>query len=252
MSITFPDNDNRENRMNQLASDINSSIITESNAEKEINSKITELSDIAQEMVKKLEPDLEVAVDTINLYKTTWDITEIVVPALVFTAAYNALSIAVASSTLTNAAEGAVEEGSVLAGEMVAEAAEELAIPVSAKLIAGAGGLVLAVGIGFAVDAIDGSIARKKLRKEIHSLVGPRVTQKMNELKVTKLLEEVGSMLDAYQMMQKLGYTKEQMEGEIELTIEKFKPELEAITPDVAKQQLAILDKGRGSWTKED
>ena len=252
MSVTFPDNDNRENRMNQLASDINSSIITQSNDEAEINSKITELSTLAQEMVKKLEPGLEVSVDKISLYKTTWEVAEIVTPALVFTAAYKALSKAVAARMLTTSAEEIGEEGGELAGEMVAEAAEELAIPTSAKLIAGAGGLVLSVGIGFAVDAIDGAIARKKLRHKIHELVPPRIIQKVNELQVSKLLEEVGSMLDAYQMMQKLGYTKKQMEEYIDLTIEKFKAELEQITLAVAQAQLAILDTGRGSWTNED
>jgi hypothetical protein len=253
MSITFPDNDNRENRMNQLVSDINTSIITMSNAEGEIDSKITKLSTLAQKMVEELEPGLKAQVHTISLYKKSWAVAKIVTPALVFEIAYKTLSKAVASRMLTNAATAtAVEEGSVLLGEVITKAAAELKIPTGAKLIAGAGGLVLSVGVGFIVDAWDGSKARKELRKQIHKSVAPRVEQKMNELRVTKLLEEVGSMLDAYQMMQKLGYTNKQMEGEIELTIEKFKPELEAITLDVAKQQLANLDKRRESWTHED
>ena len=257
MSLTYPDNDNRENRMNQLVSDVNSSIIIQSNASKEVNSKITELSNLAKKMVKALEPDLEVPVDNIKLYKISLEITDIIVSALTFTIAYNVLLKVAASLTLnaaaSAAAENAGEEGIELVVEgVVEEAAEELAIPMTTKIIAGFGGAVVSAGIGVAIDAITGSIARDKLRDKIHEVVPIRVTQKVNELQITKLLEEVGSMLDAYQIMQKLGYTKKQMEREIELTIEKFKPELKAITPDVAKQQLAMLDTKRGSWTNED
>jgi hypothetical protein len=250
MSLTFPDNDNRENRMNQLVSDINSSIITQANSESEINSKITVLSTLAQNMLKKLEPGLDVPVDKISLYKTEWEVAKIVTPALVFSAAYKTLSKAVAAKMLSSAAN-AVEEGSEITGELVTEAAEELSIPTSAKLIAGAGGAVLSIGVGVLVDFVDGTKARDHLRAKIKEIVPLRITQKVNELKVTKLLEEIGSMVDAYEMMQNIGYTKEQMEKYVEQTVEKFKTELDSIKPDIAKADLGKLDKARGSWSKE-
>lgn len=174
------------------------------------------------------------------------------------------LSKAVAARILSNGAAKAAAKAAAAGGEdaglamselgeaALPKAAAELGIPVTAKLAGAAGGTILAIGVGFAIDAIEGSIARSKLQGKIRQNIPLRTTQKVNELQVAKLQEQVAAHLAALTMMQQLGYDKSKLEDLTTLTIKKFQPEMEQINETTANQELTRLDLARGSWTNED
>ena len=256
MSIFYPDNDNRERRMTELIADVNTQIVNSTEDQNKIDTAIKDLDAVVRKMLLALEPGTVLKVDTIDLYKTTWTVANIVTPALTFKAAYSVLTKVAANRLLQNAAARAAPEVELaeIAGEepIVAEAAEEVGLPLSARIASGVGGAVVAVGVGFAVDAIDGSVARDKMRDKIHELAPVRVKSKVAEIQFRTLFEEVNSLVATYHTMEELGYTRDQVDRAISLTIDKFKPQLEAIDESKAKAELAEIDQSRGSWTNED
>ena len=256
MSIFFPDNDNRERRMNELVTDINTQIVNATEDQNKINDTIKELDDVVRQMLASLEPGTVPPVDSIKLYKTEWTIASILTPVLTFKAAYSILTRVAASRLLQNAASNAVQDvelAEVAAAEPeLAEAAEEVGLPLSARIASGLGGAVVAVGVGFAVDAVDGAIARDKMQSKIHELVPVRIQTKVVEIQFRSLYEEVNSLVISYNMMQQMGYTRAQVDAAIQLTIKAYKPKLEAIEAATAQAELASIDSNRGSWTDED
>ena len=256
MSLAFPDNDNRERRLIELQTDTNTALVEILRLEADIDQKIKSLDELAQALLKKFRPDLLPKVLNIELYKKAWLVSEIITPALLFKPAYNALSKAAAARLLSVAAEEGTEMAEAGAGAsvdaVVQAAATELEIPLGAKLLGGLGGAILAVGVGFAIDAIEGRIARDKLQSDIHDSVPLRITQKVNEIQVTILQEMIGSLIDTYQILQDMGKSKEELDVAVQKHIDMFTPKYAAITPEIASAQLHTLDLARGSWINED
>jgi hypothetical protein len=259
MSITFPDNGNRERRVTEIVTDINSSIIRITDLEQEINKKITKLNETSQRILRSIEPEIAGKVSQIDLHGKIWTINNLILSAVTFEYAYKALSKAVASRIISNVAReiapGVEMTIESLGRPIVEGAAKELEIPLKAKLIGGVGGAVLSVGVGFAIDAIEGAIARSKLRDSIRDNLPRRTKQKRNELQVTKLHELVGSLFSTLTIIEEIDdvdYTKERLEKVVTKTISKYKPELAVIDDNSANTELQKLDKDRGSWTDED
>ncbi len=256
MSITFPDNDKRETRMTELCADINQQIVNSASDQNKIDTTIKQVDSTIQALLRQLEPNVAPQVKTINLYKTVWEVCDILFTALTFTAAYKVLTKVAAGRLLQAVAQRLPAEANVAeAAEqepLVADAAEEVGIPFTAKLGSAFGGAVLSVGIGFAIDGIEGRIARDKMRGQIHDFIPTRTNTKVSEMQFRTLFEEVNSLLITYQELQQLGYTRDQIDKVISMTIAAFKPKLEAINADAANAELAQIDAARGSWTNED
>ena len=260
MSITFPDNDNRERRMNELASDTNTNITLGQDYAQTIQVRIKELSEKSQALLTSIESPLARKVTTVELHKIAWTVADVIAPTVFAKYAYKALSKASAQLFLSNAARGVAQGAEVEIAELgaagaevaeseVAAASEELAIPLGAKIV---GGLVVAAGIGIAVDAIDGRIARDRMRSKIREIVPIRIATKLNEMKLRTLKEEIMSLIDSIDLVGGMDPTSATIDAFVARHKDKFEAELAALGDPEARAELAALDQQRGSWANED
>jgi hypothetical protein len=90
------------------------------------------------------------------------------------------------------------------------------------------------------------------MRNQIHDFMPTRTSTKVAEMQFRTLFEEVNSLVITYQELQQLGFTRDQIDKVITMTINQFKPKLEAINAAAANKELAAIDAARGSWTNED
>jgi hypothetical protein len=259
MSLTFPDNDKREKRAMEITTDINSSLAAIVSDEAEINRKTAQLNDLIDKAIKDLEPDALPQLKTLDLYGKAWFVADSLAGLFSFSVGYKILLKACGARLLSQAAaRAAAEEGGVALGEMgeqvVVAAAEELAIPLTARCLSIAGGAVLAFGVEVLMDEIQGNKARSLLQHNIWSNFPLRTTQKRNELQVRKLLEHVNSILINWSEGPKLNppMTPNQRDQMMAMAISSFKPELDKINKATAQKELDQLDQVRGSWTNED
>jgi len=263
MSITFPDNDNRERRMNELASDTNTNITLGQDYAQTIQVRIKELSEKSQALLTSIESPLARKVTTVEPHKSAWTVADVIAPTVFAKYAYKALSKASAQLFLSNAARGVAQGAEVEIAELgaagaevaeseVAAASEELAIPLGAKIVGGLGGLVVAAGIGIAVDAIDGRIARDRMRSKIREIVPIRIATKLNEMKLRTLKEEIMSLIDSIDLVGGMDPTSATIDAFVARHKDKFEAELAALGDPEARAELAALDQQRGSWANED
>lgn len=112
-------------------------------------------------------------------------------------------------------------------------------------------GLVVVVGVDIAISAIAGSMLRDKLRSCIHSCVQPRINLKKAQLINKALKTKLHTVVDSLRMMRALGYTEALIDRLQAKVVADFRVQVGQITDTTARQDLAALDKSRGSWTNE-
>lgn len=113
------------------------------------------------------------------------------------------------------------------------------------------GGFFVVVGVETAISAISGAILRDKLKSCIHSMIQPRINLKKAQLINKALKAKLQTVADSFKMMQALGYTTALIDRLQAKVVADFKVQVSAITDTTARQALAALDKGRGSWTAD-
>lgn len=262
MSIFFPDNKKRQSRLLELSSDSQVFLHEAKNDYARFKELTTQVNaKIAQVYEKSgLTPPgstslniLEIAgvAQSVATADTVVEVTDILldVGGLVATTAYlapAATSLLVETGVM-EAETAAVVMGSVLGTEITIGA---LAGGLVGGLIAG----VVVVGIGLAIDAIEGAILRDKLRHGIHKLDQVRATLKLSldrAGKVVEVLESVKRTLDGL-LASNVPLTDQVIRN---LLVKDAKPAIaaiNAITMSTVRVELNKLDHSRRSWTVED
>lgn len=241
----FPDNKNREARVNELANDIKFLMNDLANDADEIKSKLEKLDND----IRKMYEDIEVPIPDNATHKFEWHgwVAPVIQGLVGFIAA------PLASSALKTAAVLSLRR----AGR-IGEAAFYNAIGIGLnrltwiKIGVGVGGLAFSVVIDLGIGSITGAIKRSKLRDCIHSSIQPRIELKKAAIINGKMKEKLQAVIDSCEMMKQIGFTKEQIDQAQKKISEQFQEEVSTITDETAKAELAGLDKRRGSWTSED
>ena len=239
--LFYPNNHKREARMNQLANDIQNLVYELAKDADNIKSLFEEVD----KTIKKMYSDIEVDIPSSSITKFDhkgWvvEMTNMLEPLAIFPVATWGLQRCATSWLLM---EGRIGEAAL--GELI-EGLGMLDIAV------GVGAIVIVVGVELGIDAIAGAKKRSKLRHVIHSAIKPRIELKKAAIINGKIHDKLKSVVDSCQTLKGLGYTQEQLDQAQKKIADEFKGEVSEITDETAKNELADLDKNRGSWTKED
>ena len=243
--LLYPDNAKREARLHELGADIGTLVNDLAKDADEIRRLLDELDKKIREMYHDIEVDIPPSKTKKFEYKG-WvvDVAELLEPLIFFKPIETALKDAAVMS--------------LRKADRIGEAAFYDALSIGLdrvtwlKIGVEAGAIVAVVGIDLVIGGIAGDVKRKKLRKAIHSAIQPRIDLKKAAIVNGRLREKLETVVDTLDTMKELGYSEEQLDQAAIKVAEKFKEEVSKITEETAKNDLANLDKHRGSWTKED
>lgn len=262
MSIFFPDNDNRRNRLTQLGSDCQD-FLTQAQSYyaefKTLNSQVNSQI-VAVYQKAGLQAPTTTSIDVLQAQKAIYQINTADTIVEVSNMVLGVGGVAVTIAYFAPAATTLLVETGVLGAET---ASTVLISALGAELTVGAlaggivGGLVVGVvlvGIGLAIDAIEGAVLRDHLRKGIYQTDQLRASTKFALDKSKTLVDLLTSVQTTCQSL---------LESDIELSdaiiqnlIQKNAiPALQAmssINKDQVLNELRQLDASRSSWTNED
>ena len=139
--------------------------------------------------------------------------------------------------------------GELEAGEIGGEAAAEALGAAGLELGPAA---VIMAGVVAIIGVVQGAEKRDKLQTYIHKLFPLRQKLKVSEIMDMKLANALIGLSASVKLLGKLGYTEGQLTEQIQKLIKNAEGALSVdVSPD-ARQQLASIDRSRGSWTNED
>jgi hypothetical protein len=234
----YPDNRLREARAKELAADVSQISYRIAGDNKKIKSGLQDLNATIESVYKHMgmKPPTIAAPAEVNYHKSVYEVSDMVAPLV----AVKAVNYALTDSAVV---------GELEAGELGGEAAAEAL---------GAAGLemgpaaVLMAGVVAIIGVAQGADKRDKLRTQIHKLIPLRKRLAVSEIIDMKLSNALIGLSDSVLGLTKLGYTEEQLTGQIQQLIKNAEDALTIdVTPD-AKHQLTSKDKSRGSWVNED
>jgi hypothetical protein len=262
MSIFFPDNDHRRNRLIELSSDTQSFLKDAKNAYEEfillntqVNAKI-----IAVYKQARLTPPLVSPIDILQAQKpiynmqtgdTIVEISNILlgVGGLVATVSYFG-----PAATMMLVEVGVLEAETASAVLFSALGAEITVGAFAGGIVGGLVVGVLVVGIGLAIDAFEGYELRDELRKGIYQMDQLRALTKFALDKSKTLMDLLQSVKTTCDSL--LASSIELTDAIITKLIQKNAISalklIESITKDYVLSELKLLDQSRNSWTNED
>jgi hypothetical protein len=115
------------------------------------------------------------------------------------------------------------------------------------------GGAAIA-GIDLGIDAIEGSIARDKMRAAIHQLVPLRLSTRVTRKRAATLVLSISSVKATTDALAGAGVplTDPIIRNIISRDVQPAVNAEQDITPETVAAELAKLDQDSGSWTNED
>jgi hypothetical protein len=262
MSIFFPDNDNRHDRLIQLSSDAQTFLQAAKSDYTTFRSLIAEINQEIAELYRRagLTPPNVTTADIISAgaassLVTTAD-TAVEVTNLI---AGVAGLIATIGWLAPGAAAFLVETGAMEAETAATVLFTVLGTDVAIGTLAGGiiGGLIagaVVVAVGLIVDAIEGAVLRDKLRDGIHKMDQIRAGCKLAQDKGTYLvqsLQAVKRTLDTLSSSN-VPLNEQVIANLITKAAEPSIAQAHALTMATVVAELAALDRSRGSWTNED
>jgi hypothetical protein len=262
MSIFFPDNDNRRNRLIQLSSNTQSFLNDAKKAYQEFTSLNTEVNVKIVAVYQKagLTPPLVSPVDILEAQKTVNNIATgdtivevsnilLGVGGLVATISY----FAPAATTLLVEA-GALEAETASAVLFSALGAEFTVGALAGGIVGGLVVGIVVVGIGLAIDAFEGYEFRDELRQGIYQTCQLRASTKFALDKSKTLvdyLQSVKTTCDSL-LASSIELTDEIITNLIQKNAIPALKAIESITKNSIISELASLDQSWNSWTNED
>jgi hypothetical protein len=243
-SLMYPDNGNRANRTTELADDCRQFLFEIGDYRTKIDTALAASNPIIKEAYSPFEKD-GVAFKPVTLGEN-WAV-EI----------FGGISSIFVATKASQAVGYAAKIYLAQAGRIGEAALADLAgLPrwfEASKIV---GGAAAAVAVQSIVDAVEGAVQRDHLRDAIHSLYQPRIELKKNEMVNAALLETVLAATMAYQTLTDTLppplRTKEILDKIATNLVDKNHFNVNAITDAFVLEQLAALDRSRGSWTNED
>ncbi|WDH83257.1 hypothetical protein [Paenibacillus urinalis] len=262
MSIFFPDNDKRQARLIELSSDTQNFLnqLKNNYAEftllnQEINAKIADLytqhgltvPDVTSFDILQASG----AAHDVSTGDTAVGITNILVDVASFLITVQYLAPGV-TAVLVDSGIMAAETAATVLGSVLGV---EIAVgTLAGGLIAGVIAAVVVVGIGLAIDAIEGAILRSKLRHGIHQMDQVRASLKLSLDKAIIVVESMKSIQRALDSLQQsnIEISDVVVRNIVQKTVEPALAQADAVTLQNVIAELKLLDQQRGSWTSED
>lgn len=235
--LFYPDNPKRERRLNELTDDINYFMHNLSESAYTIKSVLSELDPTVRQMYVKLQ--VEIPSDAIKKYDYYgWSVEAITGLQTLIDPASESGDLAIAGvSALLMQGPGHVDK-SIL----------EDVIGLPSWFSFGSGGAVV---LALELLGVFGE-KRAQLRAGIHGSIQPRIRMKKASIVNLKLAAKLKAVKTSIAELKKLSYTKEQLDDTQKKVSEDFKDELSTISDETVKEELAQMDRNRGSWTDED
>ena len=264
MSIFFPDNDKRKTRVIQLGSDAQEFLYQ---AKEDYDTFEALLSTVNAQIDSAyseagLEPPGVTSVDILKASKVKGaskivDVSKIIIDIAGF---FGTVQYLVPGATKALVSTGVMAEETaarVLARFTIPLINREVAITlgdIAGSIVGGVVGGIAITGLDLGIDAIEGSIARDKLREGINQIFPLRAGTQLSQEKAATLLDSlraVKTTLDAItgagvplteQLIQNL------INKDVKLSVQKE----QAITPATVAADLKKLDSDSHAWTNED
>lgn len=239
----YPDNENREARVTQLAGDCrqySAQLALDATA---IKQKLASLNDALADAVGGADKLPSTAqVDELKFAGDKWavNVSQLIVPLVTYPAVSAALTAAATSYLVGSGELGAA----ALVGLVGLPVAFEVAVGVAAG--------VFAIGAVFGVGAIAGAVKRTKLQDTIHQAIPGRVTLYKAYLVNHKLLQQIDAMTMALAALKAAGVAQDTVINNVRQLVTEARAEIDKTTDDVARAGLAAQDTARHAWTNED
>jgi hypothetical protein len=263
MPIFFPDNENRKMRVIQLGSDAQQTLYQ---AQKDYETFEATLPMINQRIAQVyqaagLQPPTVTSVDIFKAAEVesgskVVDIAKVLADIAGF---FGTVKYLVPGATKALVATGAMAEETaarVLARFTIPLIDREVAITlgeVAGSIVGGivVGGIAIA-GVDLAIDAIEGSIARDKLREGINQTFPLRAGTKLSQEKAATLLSSLLAIKTTLDAVEGLQLTEEMIQRLIHKDVNPSIQTAEAITPVTVAADLKASDNSSKAWTQED
>jgi hypothetical protein len=262
MSIFFPDNDNRRNRLIELSSDSQSFLSDAKNSYKEFTDLNAEVNAKIVAVYNKagLTPPPVSNLDILQAQKSVYDIQTGDTVVEVSNIVLGIGGLVATISYFAPAATALLVDAGVLGAETASAVLfSVLGAEVTVGALAGGiiGGLVvgiIVVGIGLAIDAFEGYELRDELRKGIYHADQIRATIKFSLDKSKTLvdfLKSVKTTCDSL-LQSSIPLTDQIIQNLIEKNAIPALKAIDSITKESVLSELQDLDRSRNSWTNED
>jgi hypothetical protein len=262
MSIFFPDNDKRHDRLIQLGADTQGFLTQAKTHYQEFRSLLTQANGRIAAVYQRagLQAPTMSTVDVLGTQKTLHDIdtdeTIVEVSNLIVSVASVVATFAYFAPAATAAL---VEVGALSAETASAVLLSALGAEVTVGALVGGivGGLVVgivAVGIGLAIDVIEGAVERDHLRDGIYHTCQLRASMKLALDKSQLLVDMLRSVLTTCDSLLSSGIPLNDtiISNLVTKNAEPALRKIEAVTKDSVLAELRVLDQSRDAWTNED
>jgi hypothetical protein len=264
MPIFFPDNDNRKARVLELGSEAQNFLYQ---ATDDFNTFTALLSTVNSQIADAyreagLEPPKTSPVDILKDAKVDGenyvvDVAEILTDIAGFIGTVKYLA---PGATKALVAVGAMSEetaAKVLTKFTIPLFDKEISITVgdvAGNIVGGIVGGIAVAGIDLAIDAIEGSIARDKLRDGINHIFPLRGGVKLSQEKAVTLLDSLRAVKTTLDAITGAGIplTEQLIKNLINRDVSPSIQKEQAITVASVATDLLNLDKSNNSWTNED
>lgn len=264
MGIFYPDNDNRKARVIELGSEAQNYLHQGSEDYGTFQALLADVNKQISDVYKEagLTPPSVTPVEIISASDTggeplVADISKVLadIAGLVGTVKY-----------LIPGATRALVDLGVMTEETAARVFTKFTIPlidrevtvtigdIAGSIVGGLVGGVAVAGIDLGIDAIEGSIARDKLRDGINQVFPLRAGTKLSQEKASTLLESLRAVKTTLDAISGAGIplTDQLLENLIQKDVNPSIAKEQAITKTTVAADLKELDRSNKSWTNED
>lgn len=265
-SITFPDNDNRAGRIRELATEVQDDLhqaTTDYQAFQKLvattNPKIAavyEQAGLTAPTTTSLDV-LKLQDEAVDSATAPVEISKIIVDIGGFAGTLKYLAPGASRLLVSTGAMSAETAARVLVRFTVPVLDREVTLTagdIAGGVLGGIVGGALIAGIDLGIDAIEGSLARDKMRTAIHQLVPIRLSTRVTRERAATLafsIETVQATMDALTGAG-VPLTDVILNNIITKDVQPAVTAEQAITPEKVAAELATLDSDSGSWTNED
>lgn len=237
----FPDNPNREARAKELARDCQNYAANLATLMANIKNELKLLDQQLAAMYGNpadIPPDAQITSVTFN--GVEFEVSQLVASLVMAPVVSSALTVGATSYLVST-------------GEIGAAALVDLVgLPAAFDIAIGAAAGVAAIGISFAIGAIEGAVKRDKLQDTIHKGIAGRTQLAKAFLVNSQLESSIHAMIAAITALQAAGVPIPQIMQNLQMMVASARAHLDTINDASALAMLAQIDGARGSWTNED
>lgn len=268
MTIFYPDNDKRTERVLELGTDAQSFLYQST---LDYGTFTTLMSTVNQQLAdvykqSGLQPP---SVTTVNILQqagvpsdvdrglSDLKIAEIIADAALFISMTKYFAPAVTRSLVRVGAMSTETAAKVLIDVTIPVVGRDITLTVgdiAGSVIGGVLSGIAVAGLDFGIDAIEGAIARNKLRTALHQICPLRTSTKLSQNQTGILVQSITAVKTTLDAISGAGIplTDALIKNLIQRDVAPAVAKSQAITNATTLAELAQFDSARSSWTAED